>query len=415
MGVLMITQIDVNKEFTRGKEVAMTDNIPTQNTGLRGVTIASTRISDVDGDAGRLIYRGYLIQDLAENATFEEVCHLLLYEKLPGEHELKDFKARLAAARDLPPALIAALKTRPKEAMPMDILQSGVAMLAHHDPDIQATSRDSLFQKALKLIAKLPTILAAWDRIRNNNEPLASNPRLDHAANFLYMLNGTVPDEELARFFDICLVLHAEHSLNASTFAAREVASTRAHMYAAVAAAVGSLSGELHGGANVRVMEMLMEIGALDNVEAYVNQTFDAGKKLMGLGHAVYNTDDPRAHILAPMSERMGQRTGETKWYEMSKLLEIKGKEAFKQRKGRDIYANVDFYSASLYHSMGIPFDLFTTLFAISRVAGWTAHVIEEQFADAAPKPMLYRPESEYIGDYCGPDVCEFVPMKERN
>jgi len=296
----------------------------------------------------------------------------------------------------------------------MDILQSSVAMLAHHDPDIQDTSRDALLQKAIKLIAKLSTILAAWDRIRNNNEPLAPNPQLDHAANFLYMLNGTVPDEEFARFFDICLVLHAEHSFNASTFAAREVASTRAHMYAAVAAAVGSLSGELHGGANVRVMEMLMEIGSLDNVETYVNQTFDAGKKLMGLGHAVYNTDDPRAHILAPMSERMGQRTGETQWYEMSKLLEVTGKEVFKQRKGRDIYANVDFYSASLYHSMGIPFDLFTTLFAISRVAGWTAHVIEEQFADAAPKPMLYRPESDYVGDYCGPDVCEFVPMAER-
>ena len=392
----------------------MPDNTPAQNTGLRGVTIASTKISDVDGAAGKLIYRGYLIQDLAENATFEEVCHLLLYEKLPEEDELKDFKARLAAERDIPVELIAALKTRPKDAMPMDILQSGVAMLAHHDPDIQDTSRDALLQKALKLIAKLPTILAAWDRIRNNNEPLAPNPQLDHAANFLYMLNGTVPDEELARFFDICLVLHAEHSFNASTFAAREVASTRAHMYAAVTAAVGSLSGELHGGANVRVMEMLMEIGSLDNVETFVNQTFDAGKKLMGLGHAVYNTDDPRAHILAPMSERMGQRTGETQWYEMSKLLEVTGKKIFKQRKGRDIYANVDFYSASLYHSMGIPFDLFTTLFAISRVAGWTAHVIEEQFADAAPKPMLYRPESDYVGDYCGPDVCEFVPLTQR-
>lgn len=392
----------------------MPDNTPTQNTGLRGVTIASTKISDVDGAAGRLIYRGYLIQDLAENATFEEVCHLLLYEKLPEEDELQDFKARLVAERDIPVELIAALKTRPKDAMPMDILQSSVAMLAHHDPDLQDTSRDSLLQKALKLIAKLSTILAAWDRIRNNNEPLAPNPQLDHAANFLYMLNGTVPDEEFARFFDICLVLHAEHSFNASTFAAREVASTRAHMYAAVAAAVGSLSGELHGGANVRVMEMLMEIGSLDNVETFVNQTFDAGKKLMGLGHAVYNTDDPRAHILAPMSERMGQRTGETQWYEMSKLLEVTGKEAFKQRKGRDIYANVDFYSASLYHSMGIPFDLFTTLFAISRVAGWTAHVIEEQFADAAPKPMLYRPESDYVGDYCGPDVCEFVPLTQR-
>jgi len=392
----------------------MTESIPARDTGLRGITIASTKVSDVDGDGGRLIYRGYMIEDLAENATFEEVCHLLLYERLPEKKELEDFKARLKAERDIPPEVIAALKTRPKNAMPMDILQAGVSLLAHHDPDLEDTSRESLMKKAIKLIAKFPTLLAAWDRIRNGKEPVAPDPELEHAANFLYMLNGTAPDEEVAKFFDICLTLHAEHSFNASTFAAREVASTRAHMYAAVTAAVGSLSGELHGGANVRVMEMLMEIGSFDNVEAFVNETFDAGKKLMGLGHAVYNTDDPRAFIIAPMSERMGQRTGETKWYEMSKLLEVKGKEAFKQRKGRDIFVNVDFYSASLYHSMGIPFDLFTGLFAISRIAGWTAHVIEEQFADAAPKPMLYRPESDYIGDYCGPDVCEFVPMGKR-
>ncbi|MFH1994006.1 MAG: citrate synthase [Pseudomonadota bacterium] len=392
----------------------MTESIKAKDTGLRGITIASTKISDVDGAGGRLIYRGYLIQDLAEKATFEEVCHLLLFEKLPEKNELEAFKARLAAERAIPPELIAALKTRPKSALPMDILQAGVAMLAHHDPDLQKASREALLQKAVKLVAKLPTILAAWDRIRNGKEPVAPDPRLDHAANFLYMLNGTVPNKELARFFDVCLVLHAEHSFNASTFAAREVASTRAHMYAAVSAAVGSLSGELHGGANVRVMEMLMQIGSIDKVEDYVNQTLDAGKVIMGLGHAVYKTDDPRAHILAPMSKRMGERTGETKWYEMSKLLAIKGKEAFKQRKGRDIYVNVDFYSASLYYSMGIPFDLFTGLFAISRIAGWTAHIIEEQFADAAPKPVIYRPESEYVGEYCGPAVCEFVPIGKR-
>jgi citrate synthase len=391
-----------------------TECIPTRDTGLRGVVVASTKVSDVDGEGGRLIYRSYNIQDLAENATFEEVCHLLLYEKLPEKEELEEFKARLKAERDIPPEMIAALKTRPKNALPMDILQAGVSMLGHHDPDLEDTSRESLLRIAIRLIAKMPTLLAAWDRIRNDQEPLAPDPQLDHAANFLYMLNGEVPDEELAHFFDICLTLHAEHSFNASTFAAREVASTRAHMYASVAAAVGSLSGELHGGANVRVMEMLMKIGSLDKVEAFVNETFDAGRKLMGLGHAVYNTDDPRAFILAPMSQRMGERTGETKWYEMSKLLEVAGKEAFKARKGRDIFVNVDFYSASLYHSMGIPFDLFTGLFAIARIAGWTAHVIEEQYADAAPKPALYRPESDYTGDYCGTETCEFVPMKKR-
>lgn len=391
-----------------------TECTPTRDTGLRGVVVASTKVCEVDGEGGRLIYRGYTIEDLAKNATFEEVCHLLLYERLPEKEELEDFKIRLKAERDIPPEVIAALKTRPAKALPMDILQAGVPLLSHHEQELEDASRESLLRKAIRLIAKFPTLLAAWDRIRNGKEPLAPDPDLDHSANFLYMLNGTAPDEELAKFFDICLTLHAEHSFNASTFAAREVASTRAHMYAAVTAAVGSLSGELHGGANVRVMEMLMEIGSLDNVETYVNATFDAGKKLMGLGHAVYNTDDPRAFILAPMSERMGQRTGETKWYEMSKLLEVKGKEAFKQRKGRDIFVNVDFYSASLYHSMGIPFDLFTGLFAIARIAGWTAHVIEEQHADAATKPSLYRPESDYVGDYCGTETCEFVPMEKR-
>jgi citrate synthase len=273
---------------------------------------------------------------------------------------------------------------------------------------------EAAVRMAIRLIAKFPTIIAAWDRIRNDKEPVKPSPKLDHAANFLYMLKGEEPVAEESRVMDTCLVLHAEHSFNASTFAAREVASTRAHIYTAVAAAVGSLSGELHGGANVRVMEMLSEIGSLDKVEAYVNQQFDAGRKIFGLGHAVYDTDDPRAHILAPMSKAMGERSGDTKWYQMSQLLEKTGKDEFKKRKSKDIYVNVDFYSASLYYAMGIPMDLFTPVFAISRIAGWSAHVIEEYFAGAAPKPMLYRPESEYIGDYCGPDVCELEPLKER-
>ena len=387
---------------------------PMLNTGLRGVVIADTRISDVQGAAGKLIYRGYLIQDLANRASFEEVAYLLLFEKLPNTAELKAFKDQLAAERDVPPEVIAALKTRPKNALAMDILQAGVSLLAHHDPDVADQSIEATLRMAIRLIAKFPTIIAAWDRIRNDKEPVKPAPKLDHAANFLYMLTGTEPDAEAGRVMDTCLVLHAEHSFNASTFAAREVASTRAHVYAAVAAAVGSLSGELHGGANVRVMEMLSEIGSLDKVEAYVNQQFDAGRKIFGLGHAVYDTDDPRAHILAPMSKAMGERSGDTKWYEMSQLLEKTGKAEFKKRKGKDIYVNVDFYSASLYYAMGIPMDLFSPVFAISRISGWSAHVIEEYFAGAAPKPMLYRPESDYIGDYCGPDICELEPLKER-
>ncbi|MGD9054211.1 MAG: citrate/2-methylcitrate synthase, partial [Desulfobacterales bacterium] len=373
---------------------------PMLNTGLRGVVIADTRISDVQGAAGKLIYRGYLIQDLANNVSFEEVAHLLLFEKLPNGAELKAFKDQLAAERDIPQEVIAALKTRPKNAQVMDILQAGVSLLANHDPDITDQTQEAAVRMAIRLIAKFPTILAAWDRIRNDKEPLKPSATLDHAGNFLYMLKGEEPDEEVSRFMDVCLVLHAEHSFNASTFAAREVASTRAHMYASVGAAVGSLSGELHGGANMRVMEMLKKIGSVDKVEAYVNEQFDAGKKIFGLGHAVYDTDDPRAHILAPMSKRMGERIGDARWYEMSQLLENTGKAEFKKRKNKDIYVNVDFYSASLYYAMGIPIDLFTPVFAISRISGWTAHVIEEYFAGAAPKPMLYRPESEYIGDY---------------
>ena len=387
---------------------------PILNTGLRGVVIADTRICEVDGANGRLIYRGYLVQDLAENATFEEVSFLLLYEKLPDKDELAEFKSQLAAQRALPPEVIAAMKTRPKQALPMDVLQAVVPMLANHDSDITDQSQEAVLRMATSLIAKFGTIVAAWDRIRNNQEPIEPSPDMDHAANFLYMLSGKVPDDEIARYLDKALVLHAEHSFNASTFAAREVASTRAHAYAAVAAAVGSLSGDLHGGANTRVMEMLFKIGSPEAVKDYVNQEFDAGRVIFGLGHAVYDTDDPRAYIVSEMSKAMEEKIGKTRWYETSALLEKTGKAEFKRRKGRDIYVNVDFYSGSLYLSLGIPVDLFTPVFAIARISGWCAHVIEEQFAGAAPKPMLYRPESEYVGDYCGPDVCEFTPMDDR-
>jgi citrate synthase len=324
---------------------------PILNTGLRGFKVASSRISDVDGDIGKIIYRGYLIQDLAEQASFEEVAYLLLYEKLPDKEELKAFNAQLTAERQLPPEMIAALKTRPKDALPMDILQASVSMLAHHDPDVRELSSEAASRMAVKLIAKFPTIMVAWDRIRNDKEPLDPKPELSHAANFLYMLSGEVPEDEIAHFMDVALVLHAEHTFNASTFAAREVASTRAHMYAAVAAGIGSLSGELHGGANVRVMEMLLKIESVDKVEDYVNAQLDAGKVIFGLGHAVYKVDDPRAHILAPMSKTMGERTGQPQWFEISQELEKKGKSIFKERKGIDIFTNVDFYSASLYYS----------------------------------------------------------------
>ena len=387
---------------------------PVLNTGLRGVIIASTKISDVNGAEGKLVYRGYLAKDLAGNTSFEEVVYLLLFEKLPDRDQLKTFKRQIAEQREVPEKILAAMQAMPKDALPMDVLQATVPMLAAYDPDIRDTGIESASRMAVRLTAKFATIVAAWDRIRNGKAPIAPDPELSQAANFLYMLNGEVPDEELAGFFDACLVLHAEHSFNASTFAAREVASTKAHMYAAVAAGVGSLSGPLHGGANTRVMQMLLEIGDVDKVDDYVANILDTGGVIMGLGHAVYQVDDPRAHILAPMSQALGKRAGDTRWYDLSKALEVKGKAAFKERKGKDIFVNVDFYSASLYYYMGIAVDLFTPIFAISRIAGWTAHVIEEQHGGAAAKPALYRPESDYIGDYCGPDECAFVPLDKR-
>jgi citrate synthase len=383
------------------------------NTGLRGVTIANTRICEVDGKNGRLIYRGFMIQDLARS-SYEEVVHLLLNEYLPTAEELQPFRDRLAAERAIPAGVIAALRTLPPKALAMDVLQSAVPMLASHDPDLAEPSKEAALRMASRLVARFPTVVAAWHRIRSGMDPVAPASELGHAANFLYMLNGRVPEETAARAIDTALVLHAEHAFNASTFAAREVASTQAHMYAAVAAGVGSLSGALHGGANAKVMQMLLTLGSPDKVAEFVNAELDAGRKLFGLGHAVYDVDDPRAHILAPMSKALGESTGDPRWYQMSALIEKTAKEIFRQRKNADIPVNVDFYSASLYHYLGIPRDLFTPVFAIARVAGWAAHVIEEQFAGAAPKPVLYRPESEYVGDYCGPEVCEFVPLEKR-
>jgi len=384
------------------------------NTGLRGVTIASTKISDVDGSVGKLVYRGFLAKDLAGKSSFEEISYLLIFEKLPQKDELEVFIRQIRDESYLPDELIAALKTRPKDALPMDILQAAVSMLAHHDKDVLTATKEVSTNIAIRLIARVSCIVAAWERIRNGKEPVRAADDLSHAANFIYMMSGERPDPEITAFMDAALVLHAEHSFNASTFAAREVASTRAHMYAAVSAAVGSLSGALHGGANTRVMQMLQKIGSVDKVDGYVENELAEGRKVMGLGHAVYKVDDPRALILAPMSKRMGEIKGDTSWYEMSVKLEKSAKAAFKKQKKIDIFVNVDYYSASLYYSMGIPMDLFTPVFAVSRIAGWVAHVIEEQYATAAPQPVLYRPESEYVGDYCGPNVCKYEDIDER-
>lgn len=398
----------------------MNECTPILDTGLRGASVASTKISDVNGKLGKLLYRGYLVSDLAEKTCYEEIVFLLLYERLPKKNEINSLKEKLREKRKLPKELFNVLRQIPAETEPMDILQAAVPMLVRVDPYIgkrTSVDQDGLEyarESALQLIATIPVIMAAWDRIRNQKEPIMAHETLDHGANFLYMLKGEIPDREMAHFFDTSLVLHAEHSFNASTFTARQVASTRAHIYAAISAAIGSLSGPLHGGANVRVMEMLKTIGSVDKIDGYIENTLNSGGLIMGLGHAVYQVDDPRALILAPMSRRVGEIVGDSRWYELSMEVEKRAKSAFKMRKNMDIFVNVDFYSASLFYSMGIPIDFFTPVFAVSRVSGWAAHVIEEQFALAAPRPALYRPGASYVGDYCGPNECSFVDMDER-
>ena len=384
-----------------------------RNIGLRNIEVADTRICSIDGENGKLIYRGYDILDLVSHSTFEETAYLLLFGELPSPDDLIDFSRRLREARSISEPILRNLENRPKRAHPMDVLQSCVSELADYDLNMEDDSKEANIRRAIILIAKIPAIVAAWNRIRTGHNVLDSLEEGSHASNFLYMLRGTTPTPEEAKVFDICLILHAEHSFNASTFAAREIASTRAHMYACIGGAVGALSGELHGGANIQVMKMLLEIGEIANVEKWVEARLRQGGRIMGMGHAVYRTTDPRAEILSRLSRAMSKETG-TKWFEITERVENFTKKYMLENKKQAIYPNVDLYSASLYYSMGIPMDLNTPIFAISRISGWCAHIIEEKFAEAAPKPALYRPKAVYVGKYCGPMGCEYTPLQNR-
>jgi citrate synthase len=386
--------------------------VETKNIGLRNIEVADTKISAIDGINGKLIYRGYDVLDLVKKSTFEETACMLLNDDLPTQDMLKDFFNNLVTAREIPEGIEKNFENLPKNSNPMDVLQSTVSALALYDT-AKTDDRDTNYNRAIQLIAKIPIIVAYWDRIRSRKEVVRPSKKLNHAGNFLYMLTGNEPDDELSRIFDICLILHAEHSFNASTFAAREVVSTRAHMYAAVSAAIGALSGELHGGANYQVMQMLLNIKTEDSVEPWVKEKLVQGKKIMGMGHAVYKTFDPRAEVLRELSRRLSEKTGEP-WFKITKKIEDTTAEEMKKVKGSDIFPNVDLYSASTYYMLKIPPDLNTPIFAISRVAGWTSHIIEEKFAEAAPKPMLYRPKAVYVGKYCGPSGCEYVPLEKR-
>jgi citrate synthase len=385
----------------------------TKNIGLRGIPVADTRISNIDGERGKLIYRGYDILDLTKKSNFEEVCYLLLHDDLPTKSEYEDFVSRLKEARYIPKQMQINMGNWRKDADPMDMLQAFVAALAGYY-DEEFSNKESSYDKAINLIAKIPTIVASWQRVRNGKELIDPRSDLSHAANFLNMLNGEVPDYEIEKIFDICLILHADHTFNASTFAAREVASTRAHMYSATSAAIGALSGELHGGANYEVMRMLLDIKTIDNVETWIKERMDKGERIMGMGHAVYKTYDPRALVLKELSKKLAEKTKQP-WFEITQKVEQVVMEEMKKRKGIDIYPNVDLYSASVYYMLNIPMDLNTPIFAISRVAGWAAHIIEEKFAEAAPRPALYRPKAVYVGKYCGPQGCEYKPLNLRS
>jgi len=368
--------------MTTGKEQA------TASAGLRGVVAAQSAIGDVNGEQGILIYQGYNIHDLAEHSTFEEVVFLLWNGRLPSKSELDAFCAEIRANYEVPAEIIALLKTFPKDAEPMDVLRTATSALAFYDKNsAHRTDRDHAVKAAIKLTAQFPSIVTAWERIRQGKDPIAPLADQNIATNFLYMLRGEMPEADEVRIFDVCLILHADHELNASTFTTRVIAGTLADMYGAVTGGIAALAGPLHGGANTNVMKMLVEIGSVDNIEPWLDNALAEKKKVMGIGHAVYQTEDPRATWLRKFSKQMGEKKSEMKWFEMSQKLE----KLMNEKKG--MFPNVDFYSASTYYLMGIPLDQYTPIFAVSRVSGWTGHILEQYGNN-----KLIRPRAEYIG-----------------
>ena len=367
--------------------------------GLEGVVAAETALCDLDGANGRLAYRGYDIAELAGQATFEEVLHLLWHGALPTRAQLGALNGGLAAARPLPEALTAAYRLLPKDVDPMRALQLSVSVLGMFDPDRTDNSQEANLRKAVRLTAQLSTAICAHHRVRSSKEPVPPARDLSHAANFLYMLTGQHPSEVNARAFDASLVLYAEHEMNASTFTTRVISSTLSDMHSAVAGGVGALKGPLHGGAGEAVMLTLQEIGRMEGVGPFVERTLAARRRLMGFGHRVYRAGDPRATILRRLAEEACRLSGQGLWFEMA----VKLHEHVNAAKG--LIPNVDFYSAPLFYALGIPVDLFTPVIAASRIAGWTSHVLE-QHADN----RLIRPR----GAYTGPGRRAFIPLAKR-
>src|SRR5271168_1291907 len=369
--------------------------------GLEGIVATNSSICYIDGDRGVLAYRGIDIHELADHSTFEETCYLLWFGHLPNRSELKGLQERLAQERHLDPAIIAFLRSAPRSALPMDVLRTAVSALAFYDADEKNNDHDANVRKAIRLTSQIAMLVASYDRIRNGKPLVEADRSLSHAANFLLMLNGTAPSATAERALDIALILHADHELNASTFAARVVAATLSDMHSAVTAAIGALKGPLHGGANEAVFHILEAIdkAGADPVD-YVKAMLVQKKKVPGFGHRVYHTEDPRATHLRKMSADLGKSSGQGKWFEMSRKIE----EFVKAEK--KLNANVDFYSASTYHTLGIDVDLFTPVFAVSRISGWAAHVIEQ-----LDDNRLIRPRADYVGP-AYPQ--KYLPMEQR-
>ena len=370
--------------------------------GLRDVYIDKTQSSFIDGDIGKLLYRGYSIHDLAEKSTFEETVYLLLFGKLPTQKELDDFEAQLRANRSIPDEVVKVIDLV-KTSHPMDVLRTGMSALAAYDPEVSDNSLEATLRKGIRMTAMAPTIVAAHHRLRQGLEPVAPNPDLNQAGNFLYMLLGEEPDEETMKLLDVDFILHAEHGINASAFGARVTASTNSDLHSAVVTGIGVLKGPAHGGAAEEVMKMALEIGEPDNAAEYCRNILDNGGRIMGFGHRVYRAEDPRARHLRERSRDLSQKVGQPKWFDILTYVEQVAMVPYRER---GIYVNVDFFAGSIYYLLGIPEDLFISIFAMGRIPGWTVQVME-QFSDN----ILLRPRLQYEG----PMDVEYVPIGQRS
>lgn len=366
--------------------------------GLEGVVAAQTLLSLVDGVESKLYYRGISVEEF-QDACFEEIAYLLWFGKLPAASEFKIFRKQLADQRPLSPKILSALKSLPSKTHPMSVLRTMVSLVGLYDKDAENITQDALQKKAIYLTAVIPTILAAFYRLRRKKGPLDPDKKLSYAANFFYMMHGSLPGPGIEKALDAYLILLADHGLNASTFAARVTSGTQADIYSAITSAVGTLKGDLHGSANQRAMEMILAIGKPENAESYVLNLLDQKKKVMGFGHRIYKDRDPRAVLFKGIAQRLCEETGHMKWFEISERVE---KRVWEKKR---IPCNVDFYSASVLYIVGFPIDFFTTVFAASRVAGWTAHVMEQHRDN-----RLIRPSADYIG----PRNQHYLPMDKR-